>query len=222
MMERLIRILQLSNLLRESLESDSHWLMYHMKMRPVALVCIFSCSLLPAACGKPTWMDPGLSKGPMARPFSVPDARARPRQVNAIDPDIQISPDGTPQTPPWALRMIGKPLNSFFSQRGTCIGNTDLVVLKYQGKPQGVKVLGWGWDIGARRRISHILAADSQMKIVGAGAGGVPRPDVVVARPEINDINVGWYGYTSNSSGVVKFFGVLGNSVCEIGSVSLR
>ena len=176
--------------------------------------------LLLASCEKPTWMDPGLAKGPPAGPFS-PSGSPDLRKPNANSKAVQISPQGAPQPPIWAIEVIGKSLATVFPSRVDCIGNTDLVVLKYAGKPPGLKVLGWGWDPASRRIIERFILVDSQLQIVGFGEGGVRRPDVIAARLDIEDERVGWYGYIPVDAGTVQVFGVVGRSVCPLGSLSL-
>jgi hypothetical protein len=133
------------------------------------------------------------------------------------------TPGPLPALPAWAGGYMGKTLSDVLPLAADCVGNTDKVRHRYAGPPPGAKVLGWGWDRTANQRVERVLLTDEKLKIVGAGEGGLSRPDVPHAAPDITDDHTGWMGLTSKSAGVVMAFGVVsgGRAVCPLGQAQL-
>lgn len=131
--------------------------------------------------------------------------------------------EAAPPPPAWAQALIGKDLRQIFPQAGTCRGNTDGIDVRYTGKPSGARLLGWGWDAAAGRRIERVIVVDIGHRIVGAGEGGLARPDVPAAIPQITDPDTGWNAVTTMAQGPVDVFGVVGDgqALCPLGHVEL-
>jgi hypothetical protein len=180
------------------------------------------CLALLAACERPPWARQERPPLPVkARPASMtpeapppPPARQEPRA---------LSPAALPALPDWALGLTGRPLAQAFPRAEACIGNTDAVVMRYEGAPGGSRIAGWGWEIAARRPVARVVLTDEAGAIIGAGAGGRPRRDVAQARPELNSNAVGWQALTARTEGVVLAYGVAGDgtAACLLGRIKL-
>jgi hypothetical protein len=139
-------------------------------------------------------------------------------------PGATTSQEPLPPPPEWAAGYIGKTLAEVFpDQNGRCIGNTDLVNLRYGGASPGLRVEGWGWEPTAKAPVERVLLVDEGGKVVGAGQTGKPRPDVTAARKDITSPTTGWQAVTSKTTGGVDAFGVMpnGKQVCRLGHLSL-
>lgn len=179
--------------------------------RLMRVIGVFVCaaSLALAGCDQPKWRGEGPAPGAAApAPAAAPAAPGKP-----------VDPGPTPPPPAWAQALIGKPLREAFPGTGVCKGNTDLVEKTYGGDPAGVRIHGWGWDVAAKARVGRILLVDAEARIVGAGEGGAPRPDVPAALPEVTDGQSGWHADLARTSGIVDTFGVVdgGKAVCVLG-----
>ena len=165
------------------------------------------------ACDQPKFRDKGEGAAP-------PPAAAEPAQAA---PKVRVIPtkaEAVPEPPAWAAAHMGKNLRAAFPKTGICKGNTDIVDVKFTGEPAGVQVLGWGWDIPKKKRIERFVLVDKSFTIVGAGQGGVPRPDVSRALPgEVTDDNTGWTAVTKLTAGPVDGYGIVGDgdAVCMLG-----
>ena len=106
---------------------------------------------------------------------------------------------------------------------GKCDGNSDQILLRYTGQAPGVKIFGWGWDLAAKARVDHVVLLNQDGKVIGGGEGGVPRPDVVTAKPSITDPNTGWHAYTTAKNGPVSAYGIVGQGtqLCPLGRLDL-
>jgi len=180
-----------------------------------ALVALALVTLV-AGCNKPR--PRGQQQGgPLAAGGTAPaPAPAPARPTTTTDP--------LPAQPKWAEALIGKPLKDVFAaQSAACVGNTDLVNLRYTGASPGVRVEGWGWDPAAAKPVQHVLLMEDGGLIVGAGETGLPRPDVAAARKEITSPTTGWQAITAKTSGGLYAFGVSadGKSVCRLGHITL-
>jgi hypothetical protein len=168
---------------------------------------------LLAACDRP---KPGTS--PAAPPPAVTGAPPPP-------PAIKTSQDPLPALPAWAAPMIGKTLKDVLPDLGgTCIGNTDVVDMRYVGASQGVQIEGWGWDSAAKQVVARVVVVDIDGKIVGAGETGVPRPDVQAARgAEVTSPTSGWKAIVNLTTGSVDAYGVVGDGSkgCKLGHLVL-
>lgn len=170
------------------------------------------CGALLAACQQPEWRDPAKSK-------HAQDSDQAPI-VEAVVPTIQGASPGIAQ---WAKGLLGKSPREVFPKTGLCTGNTDLVEHKYAGPPAGSAVIGWGWDVANKTRIQKVILVDASYKIVGAGVGGLPRPDVPQGSPEVPDPQTGWRAHTSSTTGPLDAYGILadGVSICPLGHAEL-
>jgi len=128
-----------------------------------------------------------------------------------------------PPLPAWAADYIGKPLDQVFARSDACAGNTETVLRRFSGPPAGTEVAGWAWDVGAKRRVEHVILVDMDRKIVGAGEGGRFRKDVPKNRPDVPDLQTGWRALTTQSTDLVAAFAVVddGRAVCPLGKVGL-
>ena len=170
-------------------------------MKRMTLVALAAAAL--AACG-PSGAKKAASQAPA--PSAAPD-----------------TPGPLPALPAWASGYLGKTLSDVLPMAADCVGNTDKVRHRYAGPPPGAKIVGWGWDRAAKRRVEQVLLTDETLKIVGAGEGGLLRADVPQAAPDIADDHTGWQGLTVSSAGVVMAFGVVsgGRAVCPLGQAQL-
>ena len=176
-----------------------------MRHAPLTTLSLLAVLVTVAACDQPKWRDTS------AQP---PGAKAPAPQKNQVDPG------GTPAAPAWAQAVIGKNLRAAFPKSGICRGNTDIVQRKYAGAPAGVQIHGWGWDVGRKARIERVVLVDKTFRIVGAGEGGISRPDVPTAVPEITDQTTGWNTNVAVTAGPLDSYGVTGdNSVCVLGHI---
>ena len=180
-----------------------------------ALVALALVTLV-AGCNKPKPRDQGDRGGPIGAPGATAPAPAPPRVATTTDP--------LPAPPKWAEAYIGKPLKDVFpNNSGTCVGNTDVVNLRYQGATPGVRVEGWGWDPTAQKAVQHVLLVEDGGKIVGAAETGKPRPDVAAARKDITSPTTGWEGTTSDTAGGIYGYGITGDgkTACRLGHLIL-
>ncbi len=167
---------------------------------------LISAGLVLSGCDRPGWSD-----GTKADEGSA-----------AQDAD-KATADPLPKPPEWLGKIMAgtEPLPQ--DRGGKCDGNSDLVLLRYTGQEPGAKIFGWGWDISAKARVDHVVLLNPDGKVIGGGEGGVPRPDVVTAKPTITDPNTGWYAYTSAKTGSVSAFGIVGkgSQLCPLGHLDL-
>lgn len=171
---------------------------------PLALAI---AALMLSACDKPKWQDkPPAAAGPAA---SAPAARV-----------IPVDASGAPPPPDWAAAVVGKGLRQVYPGSGICKGNTDIVQKTYAGPPAGVQIHGWGWDTARKARIERVLLVDKDLKIVGVGVGGVARPDVPTALPEVTDPATGWNADAALTTGALDAYGVTAaDAVCALGHI---
>lgn len=173
--------------------------------------------LTMAACQKPEWTDPEKSKASVAAPPPATAAPAAPISV-----DIPRTSEAPPANPAWLTALIGKSPRSVFPRTGVCQGNMDVVVMRYEGASPASKILGWGWDVGAKRAVGRVVLVDAGYRIVGGGEGGVLRPDVVATQTHVLP-NAGWHAFTPLVSGPVDAYGVVeaGQAMCPLGHLVL-
>lgn len=164
-----------------------------------------------AGCDQPKWRE---------APAAAPDKATAPATAAAPVRQIPSDPAGTPAAPSWAEAVMGKILREAYPKTGICKGNTDIVQKTYAGQPAGVQIHGWGWDNAANTRVERVVLVDKGFKIVGAGQGGVARPDVTTAVPEITDRNSGWNADAPVTAGPLDAYGVLADgSICVLGHI---
>ena len=121
--------------------------------------------------------------------------------------------------------MMGQKLDDTYpNHAGACIGNTDIVAMRYQGAAApGTRIEGWGWDPVAKKPIEHVILVADNGQIVGAGETGLLRPDVAAARKEVTSPSAGWQAFTPQGGGGLYAFGVMsdGKAVCRLGHIKL-
>lgn len=124
-----------------------------------------------------------------------------------------------PAAPDWARPMIGKPMTAFVSQSAACQGAVDRAEPR---GPSGVTVHGWGWDPAAQTAPARVILTDRSGRIVGAGQGGAPRPDVPAALPAVPDADTGWSAEARRTHGPVRAYGLVagGGAACLIGELA--
>ncbi len=168
-----------------------------------------------SGCDKPKWQD---NPPPAA---AAPGTAAAPATAAPAARVVPTDAGGTPAAPAWAADMIGKGLRTLYPATGVCKGNTDIVQKRYAGAPAGVQLHGWGWDVKSAARVARVLLVDTEMKIVGAGEGGIPRTDVPQYLPEIKDANTGWNADLARVTGPIDAYGLLpdGKTVCPLGHI---
>jgi hypothetical protein len=122
----------------------------------------------------------------------------------------------TVSSPAWAQALIGKSLNDAFPNKAVCSGFVD-------GVGPRRTLSGWAWDASVKQHIAHVILVDAEQRIVGAGDGGVARPDVSAANPNISDADTGWWATVAGVSGAIDVFGVTagGTAVCPIGHIQV-
>ena len=186
--------------------------------RPHATILLLTLTLTLTACEKPEWTDPEKSKSK----GSTPAATAAVAPGVAVTREIPRTTESAPANPAWLAALVGKSPRTAFPQTGVCVGNTDLVVLRYGGASPGSKIAGWGWDVGAKRGVERVILVDDGYQIVGGGEGGVARADVTASQKYVTG-DAGWHAYTSKVSGPVDAYGIVGNgqAICPLGHLVL-
>jgi hypothetical protein len=125
-----------------------------------------------------------------------------------------------PALPAWAGELVGRPLaEALPGPPGACLGNTDAVGARYAGAPAGVQVVGWGWDRAAKAPVRRVVLVDIAARVVGAGEGGLPRPDVNAAVAEVTSPTTGWAAYAPRTAGPLDAYGLVddGRAICRLG-----
>ncbi|HEX8501924.1 MAG TPA: hypothetical protein VF659_15180 [Pyrinomonadaceae bacterium] len=133
-----------------------------------------------------------------------------------------VTQEPRPPYPAWASEVMGKPVRELFPKTTDCIGNTDLVVMKFEGDPPGVQIIGWGWEPGAALPVRRVVLADAAQLIVGVGEGGSERPDVPEHQPSVTTTKTGWQALVGLGSGTVDAYGVTSQpqTVCRLGTLT--
>lgn len=190
-----------------------------VKLVVVAWGCI-AASVALNGCSRAPWRDPASASATPQPPFVLPAMAAAEKAQYA---KYTGDPAAMPPFPPWSKGLIGADLTSRFPKRATCTGNTDSVVVRYDGNPSGLKLLGWGWDPAAKQRIDHVILVGPSARIVGAGDGGVARPDIPAAMPLIRDPDTGWYAELPLPATAVDAYGIVdgGAAICRLGHLSV-
>ncbi|MDB5477172.1 MAG: hypothetical protein JWP49_2683 [Phenylobacterium sp.] len=184
------------------------------------------CVLALSACDKPKPRDLNDQGGPLGAsgattaggPAGTPAAATPAAKATTTAEPL-------PDLPKWAKSLMGQKINEAFPVQTTaCVGNTDVVTMRYQGAvAPGTRIEGWGWDPAAKAAVQHILLVADDGQIVGAGETGLPRPDVTAARKEVTSPTVGWQAYTAQGGGGLYAFGLLGDgkTACRLGHINL-
>ncbi|PZQ64120.1 MAG: hypothetical protein DI570_06750 [Phenylobacterium zucineum] len=125
-----------------------------------------------------------------------------------------------PAPPAWAQGLVGKTLSEAFAGSAKCMGNTDVVMKVYGGSPGGVQIHGWGWDPERKVGVARVLLVNKDFRIVGAGQGGVPRPDVQAAGAGVTIPDAGWNADAPVAAGPLDAYGVLDEkTTCRLGHI---
>lgn len=193
-----------------------------MRTPPARLAILGVAFLALAACDKPKSRNPNDQGGPLGATGATSNPGAEATAAAPAKPTTTTDP--LPNLPKWSADYVGKPLKDLFAdQAAPCIGNTDLIGMRYNGPfSTGVRVEGWGWDTNGRKPVARVLLVDDAGKVVGAGETGLPRPDVAAARKEITSPTTGWQAYTAQAAGGVYAFGLVGEkAVCRLGHINL-
>lgn len=182
-------------------------------MKPATPLILLAVLAVLAGCDRPKWAQSG-AQAPLPEAAPPPAEKRKERVIPAV-----AGP--TPPPPAWATAVIGKGLREAYRKTGICKGNTDIVQQTYSGDPPGVQIHGWGWDLGANARVRRVVLVDVSYRIVGAGEGGAPRPDVLAVLPELGDANIGWNADAPLTKGALDAYGVVGDgdAVCPLGHV---
>lgn len=169
-------------------------------------LALTAATLALAACTRPAWTDPARSR----------DQRELPDPT----PAVPLDAGPVPSPPPWATGLIGRRLRSVFHKTGVCIGEAGRVERRFQGPPAGVSVSGWGWDGQARAPVTRVLLVDKDLRIVGAGVGGLARPAEPDADPRSR--GAGWRADAPRTSGALKVFALTdAGAICLLDQASL-
>ena len=111
---------------------------------------------------------------------------------------------------------IGRPIDKIakVAAPGSCLGFFDGV--SSDGVRGGAKAWGRAWSTREKKALSQILLANGSGIIVGLASGGIERPDVVAAIPEVKDKTTGWQGYSKNAH-TVSAYGLVdsGREACQ-------
>jgi hypothetical protein len=191
-------------------------------IRSAAGAAAVSVLALLAGCDQPKSRSPSSTEG-LPPAVVDPGKRLAPLAPPAAHA-LKTSEAPAPAAPGWAAGLMGKPLRQAFPRGdGRCIGNTDVIEVRYTGAPAGVMIEGWGWDQAAGKVVSRIILTDHASQIVGAGETGVPRPDVVAARKEVASPTSGWTAVTRVTEGLILAYGVVGDgaTTCVLGRLQL-
>lgn len=184
-----------------------------MKTSALLVLPTLAGVLALSACDQPKWRKPAQPVPASTTPAADAPKAPKARVIPAVD-------GPTPAAPDWAKPVLGKTLRDVYPKTSLCKGNTDIVQQTYSGAPAGVQIHGWGWDLAKKARIERVVLVDKDFKIVGAGAGGVARPDVTQNLPEVTDGNTGWNADAPLTKGAVDAYGVIGaDSICPLGHI---
>lgn len=153
-------------------------------------------------------------------PFLALAACDEPKPRPAAPGAKPVSAEAPPRGPDWADEFIGRVFTQAFpGELAPCDGATDVVELRYDGAPGGVKIVGWGWDLTAKAAVPRVILVDAAGLIVGAGETGLPRPDVNAAKPAITSPTTGWAAVTTRTRGPIDAYGLVasGKALCRLG-----
>jgi hypothetical protein len=164
----------------------------------VLSACVFAVAL--ADCSQPNWATRDRSaagSGPLTTDAALPPFAG------------------------WSKSLIGKTLKSAYPKTASaCVGNLDSILTRYDGRPPGVQLFGWGWDQSAKKPIARVIIANSGGIIVGAGVTGYARPDVPIAKKEVHSNTTGWRAYAQAQGGPLFAWGILNDrTVCGLGHI---
>ena len=198
----------------------------NLRLAPIVVVPALAALAL-CACDKPKARNVAADQGGPLGASGATTAGGPPGSPAAAAPAAKptTTTDPLPELPKWAKSFMGQKLDDTFpNQAGACIGNTDLVAMRYQGAvAPGARIEGWAWDSAARKPVERIVLVGDNGQIVGAGETGLPRPDVAAARKEVASPNSGWQAWTPQGGGGLYAFGLVGDGkiACRLGHITL-
>jgi outer membrane protein OmpA-like peptidoglycan-associated protein len=138
-------------------------------------------------------------------PSMAPGSKATP-----TPPPPTVIAQPLPAYPSWSRNLVGKRLANVFPKNDVkCYGYLDGLVAQYVGKPSGVAVSGWAFDLNAWQPVKRVLLVDPHGVIQGAADGGFSRPDVQNGLKWITSPDTGWHGYAAATSGPVTPWAVM-------------
>lgn len=123
-----------------------------------------------------------------------------------------------PAAPGWAAPLAGQPLKAVFPSESACLGFVDRATDRFKDARRAV---GWGWHLTAARAVAQVVAVDAAGRMVGFGEGGIDRPDVPVAVPQVGSPKTGWVLVTPTAEKTYAIYGIdpAGRTACRIGDV---
>jgi hypothetical protein len=150
--------------------------------------------------------------------------KPKPRPAAAPPPPAKgHTTDPLPEPPEWLTVLLGRNYAQALPEKAPCIGNTDVVGLRYDGASPGTQIIGWGWDPTTTAPVQRVIIVDGAGTIVGGGQTGLARPDVTAARPEVTSPTTGWSATTTLTKGAVDTYGIVANGrgACFLGHMEL-
>ena len=101
--------------------------------------------------------------------------------------------------------LLGRHINEVASMSppDACLGYFDIA--SAVGVQGGERVQGWAWSRPEKNAPSLILLVNDAGVIVGLASGGIERPDVVAAIPEVSERRTGWQGYAKEGRAVSAY-----------------
>lgn len=123
-----------------------------------------------------------------------------------------------PIAPEWGWRLQARDLRRVFPATTRCIGFVDHYGERYAGSR---RVDGWSWNVSLGQPVRRLAVVDSRGRMVAFGAGGLGRPDVAAAHPELEAREVGWTLIAPAREGRYALFGVDegSRSACYVGAL---
>ncbi|MGO9604033.1 MAG: hypothetical protein ACLQAT_11645 [Candidatus Binataceae bacterium] len=101
--------------------------------------------------------------------------------------------------------LLGRDLKEVAAETSpdACLGSFDIA--SGVGVLGGAKVQGWAWSKNEKSVPKLILLVDRAGIVVGLASGGIERPDVIAAIPEIDEQKTGWQGYAKEGKQVSAY-----------------
>lgn len=95
-----------------------------------------------------------------------------------------------PPAPAWAASLAGRRVQESFPNAETCVGFVDGLADRYKGAR---KAGGWAWNASRAQPLQRLAVVGADGRMVGFGEGGLARPDVPAARPDVASGATGWW-----------------------------
>jgi hypothetical protein len=126
--------------------------------------------------------------------------------------------------PGWVSAYLGQSVTEAFpTAPGKCGGHFELVSERFVGAKQGIKLLGWGWDVSGSRVFKKVVVTDGAGVIVGGSESAMQRPDLVGTEADsVKDPSAGFSATATVTSGPARLYGLDEGkkSACELDSFS--